>query len=60
VGNVAGGDGATEAAGSKVRKDVPAGETWIGYWAQPYRSYARSLYLQDKLEDIWQFVKGRR
>lgn len=54
------GDGATIGGGSKVRKDIPAGETWMGYWAEPYRSYARSRYLQNRLEEIWEFVRVRR
>lgn len=52
-------DGATIGARSGVHKDVPAGETWMGAPAQPYRGFARGLYLQGKLDKIWQFVKER-
>ena len=53
------GEGATIGARSGVHKDVPAGETWIGAPAMPHRAFARSLYLQRKLEEIWAFVKER-
>jgi UDP-3-O-[3-hydroxymyristoyl] glucosamine N-acyltransferase len=42
-----------------VTKDVPDGETWAGFPAQPYRRWVRGLYLQGKLERIWQAVKAR-
>lgn len=42
-----------------VTKDVPDGETWAGFPAQPYRRWVRGLYLQSRLERIWQAVKGR-
>ena len=42
-----------------MHKDVPAGETWMGPLAVPYRQFARLRYLQGKLEDIWTFVKDR-
>jgi UDP-3-O-[3-hydroxymyristoyl] glucosamine N-acyltransferase len=41
-----------------VTKDVPDGETWAGFPAQPYRRWVRGLYLQGRLERIWQAVKG--
>ena len=41
-----------------VTKDVPDGETWAGFPAQPYRRWVRGLYLQGKLERIWRVVKG--
>ena len=53
------GDGARLAGRSGVTKDVPAGETWAGFPARPYRLYVRSLYLNDKLEQVWEFVKAR-
>lgn len=53
------GEGATIGARSGVHKDVPPGETWIGAPAMPRRDYARSLYLQNKLDAIWAFVKDR-
>jgi UDP-3-O-[3-hydroxymyristoyl] glucosamine N-acyltransferase len=42
-----------------VTKDVPDGETWAGFPAQPYRRWVRALYLQGRLERIWQAVKAR-
>ncbi|MEX2535405.1 MAG: UDP-3-O-(3-hydroxymyristoyl)glucosamine N-acyltransferase [Trueperaceae bacterium] len=51
------GDGATLGPRATVLKDVPEGETWIGYPAQPYRRFARQSYLSGKLERIWRFVK---
>ena len=54
------GAGATVGARSGVHKDVPAGETWMGAPAVPHRAFARSLYLQRKLEEIWAFVKERK
>ena len=53
------GDGATLGARAAVIKSVPAGETWIGYPAQPYRRFARQSYLLGRLERIWRFVKER-
>ncbi|HZJ09127.1 MAG TPA: UDP-3-O-(3-hydroxymyristoyl)glucosamine N-acyltransferase [Trueperaceae bacterium] len=52
------GSGARIAGRSGVTKDVPAGETWAGFPARPYRQYARSLYLVDRLERMWQYLKG--
>jgi UDP-3-O-[3-hydroxymyristoyl] glucosamine N-acyltransferase len=52
------GDGVTIGGRSGVSKDIPAGESWMGYPAQPFKKYARSLYLQGRLERIWQLVKG--
>jgi UDP-3-O-[3-hydroxymyristoyl] glucosamine N-acyltransferase len=52
------GDGVTIGGRSGVGKDIPAGESWMGYPAQPFKKYARSLYLQGRLERIWQIVKG--
>jgi len=52
------GSGARIAGRSGITKDVPAGETWAGFPARPYRQYARALYLADRLEEIWQRVKG--
>lgn len=51
------GDGARVAGRSGVTKDIPAGETWAGFPARQYRSYVRSLYLNDRLEQMWQYVK---
>lgn len=53
------GAGARLAGRSGVTKDVPAGETWAGFPARPYRLYVRSLYLSDRLEQMWEFVKQR-
>ena len=54
------GDGVTLAAGSGVSKDIPAGETWAGAPAVPFRKWVRGLYLQGQLETIWQIVKGMK
>jgi UDP-3-O-[3-hydroxymyristoyl] glucosamine N-acyltransferase len=54
------GDGARVAGRSGVTKDIPAGETWAGFPARQYRSYVRSLYLGDRLEQIWEYVKRAR
>ncbi|HEX7001167.1 MAG TPA: UDP-3-O-(3-hydroxymyristoyl)glucosamine N-acyltransferase [Trueperaceae bacterium] len=51
------GSGARIAGRSGVTKDVPAGETWAGFPARPHRQYARSLYLLERLEDVWRAVK---
>lgn len=51
------GDGAQVGARSLITKDIPAGETWNGYPAEPYKKYVRKHYLLGKLESIWQFVK---
>lgn len=51
-------DGATVAGRSGVTKDVPAGETWAGFPAQPYRRWVRSLYLLGRLETLWQAFRG--
>lgn len=53
------GDGATLGPRAAVIKNVPPGETWIGYPAQPYRRFARQSYLLGRLERIWRFVKER-
>ena len=51
------GDGARIAARAGVTKNVPAGETWAGFPAQPYRVWVRGLYLLGRLETIWARVK---
>jgi UDP-3-O-[3-hydroxymyristoyl] glucosamine N-acyltransferase len=53
-------DGVTLGGNSGVTKNVPAGETWAGFPAQPYRKWVRKLYLQGQLETIWQIVKGMK
>lgn len=50
--------GARIAGRSGVTKDVPAGETWAGFPARPYRRYVRELYLLDRLERIWEVVRA--
>lgn len=50
--------GARVAGRSGVTKDVPAGETWAGFPARPYRRYVRELYLLDRLERIWEVVRA--
>lgn len=52
------GDDVRVAGRSGVTKDVPAGETWAGFPAQPYRSWVRSLYLAGRLERIWQAFRA--
>ena len=47
-------------ARSLVTKPIPAGESWAGNPAQPYKKYVRERYLLGKLEGIWQAVKSRR
>lgn len=54
------GAGARIGGRAGVTKDVPAGETWAGFPAVPYRRWVRGLYLQGRLERIWQAVNGRR
>ena len=51
------GDGAQIAGRAGVIKDVPAGETWAGFPARPYRTWVRGLYLLGRLETIWARVK---
>lgn len=51
--------GARIAGRSGVTKDVPAGETWAGFPARPHRRFVRELYLLDRLERIWEFVRTR-
>ncbi len=50
-------DGAQVGARSLVTKSIPAGESWNGYPAEPYKKYVRKHYLLGKLERIWQSVK---
>lgn len=52
------GDGVTLAGGTGVSKNIPAGETWGGVPAVPFKKWVRGLYLQGQLETIWQVVKG--
>jgi UDP-3-O-[3-hydroxymyristoyl] glucosamine N-acyltransferase len=52
------GDGVTLAGGTGVSKNVPAGETWAGVPAVPFKKWVRGLYLQGQLETMWQLVKG--
>jgi UDP-3-O-[3-hydroxymyristoyl] glucosamine N-acyltransferase len=51
------GDGATLVGGTGASKNIPAGETWGGVPAVPFRKWVRGLYLQGQLETIWQAVK---
>ena len=53
------GDGARISARAGVTKNVPAGETWAGFPAEPYAKFARRLYLQGRLEQLWQAFKSR-
>src|SRR5690625_515965 len=52
------GDGATLGGGAGVTKSVPAGETWMGYPAKPYRRFVRESFLIGRLERIWKFVRA--
>ncbi len=52
------GDGAQIIAQAGVSKNIPAGEVWGGYPAEPFKKWMRKRYLVSKLEQIWQFVKG--
>lgn len=54
------GDDVRIAARAGVTKDIPSGETWAGFPAQPYKRWVRGLYLQGRLETLWQFFKSRR
>jgi UDP-3-O-[3-hydroxymyristoyl] glucosamine N-acyltransferase len=53
------GAGATLGPRAAVLKSVPAGETWLGYPARPYRRFTRESYLIGRLERIWSFVRQR-
>lgn len=53
------GNGARVAGRSGVTKNIPDGETWAGFPARHYRHYVRSLYLGDRLEQMWEYVKKR-
>ncbi len=52
------GDDARLAGRAGVTKDVPAGETWGGFPAQPFRRWVRERYLIGRLEAIWRHVRG--
>ena len=54
------GDDVRIAGRAGVTKDIPAGETWAGFPAQPYKKWVRGLYLVGKLETLWQAFKKRR
>ena len=47
------GDGARLGAGSKVIRDVPAGETMLGAPARPIRRTLRILAVIEKLPELW-------
>ena len=50
-------DGVKVGARALVTKDIPAGQTWTGYPAEPYKKYVRKHYLFNQLERIWQSVR---
>jgi len=52
------GDDARLAGRAGATKDVPAGETWGGLPAQPFRRWVRERYLIGRLETIWRHVRG--
>ncbi len=54
------GDDVRVMARSGVTKDIPSGETWAGFPAQPYKRFVRGLYLQSRLEQLWQAFKSGR
>ena len=54
------GDDVRIAGRSGVTKDIPTGETWAGFPAQPYKKWIRGLYLHGKLETLWQAFRGER
>ncbi len=54
------GDDARVAGRAGVIKDVPSGETWAGFPARPHRAWLRGLYLQGKLETLWQAFKASK
>ena len=56
--HVAIGDDARLAGRAGVTKDVPAGETWGGFPAQPFRRWVRERYLIGRLEAMWRHVRG--
>ncbi len=51
------GAGARIAGRSSVTKNVPAGESWGGYPAQPQRRWARERYLLGQLDALWLRLK---
>jgi UDP-3-O-[3-hydroxymyristoyl] glucosamine N-acyltransferase len=53
------GDDAVIGGRSGVTKNVPAGETWFGTPAMPWRQFARRNYLLGQLEKIWQAVSRK-
>lgn len=52
------GDGARIGGRSGVTKDVPPGESWMGFPAAPHRRFIRERYLMGKLEAMWTAVKS--
>ncbi|HLR47074.1 MAG TPA: UDP-3-O-(3-hydroxymyristoyl)glucosamine N-acyltransferase [Deinococcales bacterium] len=53
-------DDAVIGALSGVNRRVPAGEFWFGIPAEPRRDWVRRRYLQGRLGEIWDYVKGQR
>lgn len=51
------GDDVRVAGRAGVIKDIPSGETWAGFPARPHKVWLRGLYLQGKLETLWQAFK---
>ncbi len=52
------GAGARLAGRAGVTKDVPEGETWGGFPAQPLRRWIRERYLIGRLETMWRALRA--
>lgn len=57
VGHIEIGDGAKLGAQSGVMNDVPAGETWSGYPAEPHMRWLRNLAALQKLPELLKQVR---
>jgi UDP-3-O-[3-hydroxymyristoyl] glucosamine N-acyltransferase len=51
------GTGCTLGAGTGVHKDIPAGETWVGYPARPHDEAFRIVMAQTKLPEMRQRMR---
>ncbi len=57
VGHLTIGDGARLGAQAGIPNDIPAGETYSGYPAQPHREWLREQGALRKLPEIWKRVR---